>query len=258
MTPQNHPESAGVLPEGGSQVANVPGGAPAAGPRKATPLAKWLLGAVVLLLLAYPFVRRMIPQAGSAAGEPADVSTLLNRSFQQYQSGQYVESIATAREALKLNPHSEVAYTNIAAAYGGLQMWDDAIQNSQEALKIRPDFPLAQNNLAWFLSRKQGGAAASSTPASQSAADHLNASLQHYNAGRYQQCIDEANEALKLKSDYAEAYNNLAAGYIGLGNWDEAISSAQQALRVKPDFTLASNNLRLALQNKSKGAVPRK
>ncbi|HLK62045.1 MAG TPA: tetratricopeptide repeat protein [Bryobacteraceae bacterium] len=204
----------------------------------------------IVLLLAYPFVVRLLKHENTVnSGDQVDVAAFLNRSLQMYQAGQYTASIAAAREALKLDPHSELAYNNIAASYGAMQMWDDAIQNAREALRIRPDFALAQNNLSWFLKAKEGAPASSASP--KSAADHLNVSLEHYNQGRFQECIDEAREALKLKPDYAEAYNNIAAGSIRLGKWDQAIQSAQEALRLKPDFVLARNNLNLALKSKA-------
>jgi tetratricopeptide (TPR) repeat protein len=214
----------------------------------------WLLALCALALLGYPMVRSLTQRDNA----PAPVSTpssglaaLLDRSFEQYQAGKFPESIVTAQEALKLEPHSELAYNNIAAAYGSMQMWDDAIRNAREALRIRPDFALAQNNLAWFTKARQSAAAMTSTPVSPTAAARLNASLEHYNAGRYQQCIEAAREALKLKSDYPEAYNNIAAGYIRLENWDEAIKNARESLRLKPDFTLARNNLNVALEHKA-------
>ncbi len=218
----------------------------------------WLLAAAALLLLAYPVFRSLTRHESAPAppGSTTKAAVLLDRSLQQYQAGKYRDAIAASREALKLNPNSEVAYNNIAASYGAMRMWDEAIQNIREALRIKPDFTLAQNNLAWFLSARQGGTAAPPLPP---AADHLSRSLTHYNGGRYQQCIDEAREALKLKPDYAEAYNNIAAGYMQLGNWDEAIKNAQEALRLKPDFALARNNLNLVLERKAAaGAATRK
>ena len=52
-----------------------------------------------------------------------------------------------------------------------------------------------------------------------------------------------AKKALALKPDYAEAYNNLAAGYNSMQMWDEGIQAATQAVRLKPDYQLARNNL---------------
>jgi tetratricopeptide (TPR) repeat protein len=207
-----------------------------------------------LALLAYPVIRSLTRHDDVPAPVKAPapgVAALLDRSFAQYKAGRFPESIVSATEALKLDPNSEIAYNNIAAAYGSMQMWDDAIRNVHEALRIRPDFALAKNNLAWFTKAKQDAATPSSTPVSAAAEARLNASLEHYNAGRYQQCIDEAREALKLKADYAEAYNNIAAGYIKLENWDEAIKNARESLRLKPSLVIARNNLNAALEHKT-------
>jgi len=65
-------------------------------------------------------------------------------------------------------------------------------------------------------------------------------------------CIDAANHALQLKPDYAEAYNNIAAGYQSLGQWDDAIRASQQALRLNPNLQIASNNLAYASQQKQR------
>jgi hypothetical protein len=44
---------------------------------------------------------------------------------------------------------------NMAAAFEGMQMWDNAIDAARQALKIRPDFQLARNNLAWSEEQKR-------------------------------------------------------------------------------------------------------
>jgi tetratricopeptide (TPR) repeat protein len=56
---------------------------------------------------------------------------------------------------------------------------------------------------------------------------------------------------LQLRSDYAEAYNNIAAGHQALGEWDEAIAAAQEAIRLRPDFQLARNNLAWSLRQRA-------
>jgi tetratricopeptide (TPR) repeat protein len=65
----------------------------------------------------------------------------------------------------------------------------------------------------------------------------------YHQAGRFQDCIDAAKKALKLKPDYAEAYNNIAAANEALGRWDDAIDAARHALRIDPNLQLAKNNL---------------
>jgi hypothetical protein len=71
----------------------------------------------------------------------------------------------------------------------------------------------------------------------------LNQSLAHYQAGEFDDCIAAAKEALKLKPDMAEAFNNIAACYASMRMWKEAIGAAAEAVRLKPDFQVARNNL---------------
>jgi tetratricopeptide (TPR) repeat protein len=72
---------------------------------------------------------------------------------------------------------------------------------------------------------------------------YLNRSLEYYQAGEFSECIAAAREALKLKPDMAEAFNNIAAGYASMRMWSEAIGAAAEAVRLRPDFQLARNNL---------------
>jgi tetratricopeptide (TPR) repeat protein len=78
---------------------------------------------------------------------------------------------------------------------------------------------------------------------SSSAAAALKRSLERYQAGRYEEAIAAAKEALEENPGSAEAYNNLAVSYLGARRFDEAIHAAQEAVRLKPDFQLAKNNL---------------
>ncbi len=82
--------------------------------------------------------------------------------------------------------------------------------------------------------------------------DYLELSLMYYNAGQFDKCIEAANNALQLKPDYAEAYNNIAAAYGELHKWDEEIAACEKALKLKPDFQLARNNLAWASSQKNK------
>lgn len=174
----------------------------------------------------------------------------INASLYQYQRGNYDACISAAKQALKLKPDSELAYNNIGAAYAGLRQWDLAIENERQALQIKPDFTLARNNLALYTSEKAGKApqATNSTPE-----DWLNASLRDNQAGQFEKSIQDARAALRLRPNYAEAYNNIAASYAAMGKWDEAVSAAQTAVRLKPDFQLARNNLAWALSQKKSG-----
>jgi len=96
------------------------------------------------------------PLAQSApAAQSAD--SWVNESLRLYQASQYEQSIAAARNALKLNPSDAIAWNNIAAANASLHHWDDAIAAAQKAVALQPDFQLAKNNLAWAQSQKRLG-----------------------------------------------------------------------------------------------------
>ena len=61
-----------------------------------------------------------------------------------------------------------------------------------------------------------------------------------------------AEQALKLRPAWAEAYGNISVAFLGMQRWDEGIQAAQQALKLKPNYQAARNNLQWALEHKPK------
>jgi tetratricopeptide (TPR) repeat protein len=202
---------------------------------------------------------RLAPGDAAAAAilaHPAtpDANYWINASLYQYRSGNYEACIASANRALKIKPDSAIAYNNRGAAYAALQQWDMAIESEHAALGIDPEFTLSKNNLAMYEQEKSGKTAPDAAPtANRTAEDWLTASLRAIQAGLYQQSIDDARAALKLRPNYAEAYNNIAAAYEAMHKWDEAIAAAKEAIRLNPDFQLAKNNLNWSISQKKLG-----
>ena len=64
----------------------------------------------------------------------------------------------------------------------------------------------------------------------------------HAVESRFQDAIASFDEAILLKADYAEAFNNRGAAKSELGRHDEALADYEQAIRLKPDFAEAFNN----------------
>jgi tetratricopeptide (TPR) repeat protein len=82
---------------------------------------------------------------------------------------------------------------------------------------------------------------------SKARADQLvNLSLEHFRAGRFEQSIDVAKQAVAIDPRSAEAYNNMAAAYNSLGRWSDGIEAAKKALTINPGFQVAKNNLAYA------------
>lgn len=71
----------------------------------------------------------------------------------------------------------------------------------------------------------------------------LNESLQLFKGGKYFESIAASQKALRLKADFAEAYNNLCVAYIKLNLKKPAINACQQAINLNTNFPLARNNL---------------
>jgi predicted O-linked N-acetylglucosamine transferase (SPINDLY family) len=67
--------------------------------------------------------------------------------------------------------------------------------------------------------------------------------------GRTALAIDYLRAAVRLKPDFAAAYNNLGNAFINLGKLSDAAACFRQAVRVKPDDAMALNNLGHALRD---------
>jgi len=60
--------------------------------------------------------------------------------------------------------------------------------------------------------------------------------------GQHEQAITDYNEAVRLKPDLADAYYNRGKAYGDLGQHEQAITDYNEAIRLKPDYAQAYNN----------------
>lgn len=66
----------------------------------------------------------------------------------------------------------------------------------------------------------------------------------------YERAVVHYTEALELKPDFAESYNNRGCVYSDAGDFDRAIKDHNTAIELKPDFAEAYNNRGIAYYNK--------
>ena len=62
-------------------------------------------------------------------------------------------------------------------------------------------------------------------------------------AGDFDRAIQDHNKAIKLKPDYAAAYNNRGIVYYHKRNFDRAVQDYRKAIELKSDYASAYNNL---------------
>jgi tetratricopeptide (TPR) repeat protein len=66
--------------------------------------------------------------------------------------------------------------------------------------------------------------------------------------GKVQEAIEQYEQALRLKPDFAEVHDDLASALVQTGKIKDAIAHFEQALQIKPDFAEAHYNLGVALE----------
>jgi len=161
-------------------------------------------------------------------------------------AGRTADAQAVAEKALQLNPGSEMALNLLLKIYNQLGYWDQLGKTAKQYLTILPGDSFAQQCLQASQTHQKVVVEQAKITKPVTAEDFLNQSLDYYNKGDYNKCIEASNEALKLRPDYADAWNNIGAAYIKLSQWDKAIEACKKALAINPGHTLANNNLKFA------------
>jgi tetratricopeptide (TPR) repeat protein len=74
----------------------------------------------------------------------------------------------------------------------------------------------------------------------------------YFDLQKYEEAISQYNKAIRINSNNAMAYNNIAAALTFLGRSEEAISYCEKAIDLSPDMGMAYANMGLALNNLKK------
>ena len=163
------------------------------------------------------------------------------------------EAVRVLNTALSLNPGFMEGRYLLLQIYADHGLWNLLKPFGEECLKVAPGDPTVLKYLDMERQlAKQVADLEAQSRAQPSPEKLLELSTLYHQLGRYQDCIAAAKQAVRLRPNFAEAYNNMAAAYASLGQWDQTIWAASEALRIQPDFQFARNNLEFAKYQKNK------
>lgn len=162
---------------------------------------------------------------------------------------------AEQREALRLNSNDDLAHAYLGAALGGKHDWDGEIHEEREALRLNSHNDFARANLGSALGSKGDwdGAIAEYHKALDLNPDndvaHAKLAAAMANKGDAEGAIAEYRKALSLNPNNDAAHANLAAGLEKKGDTNGAIAEYREALRLRPDNDRGHVSLGDALRN---------
>lgn len=191
----------------------------------------------------------------------------MNYGLTQLAKGDYIDAEKLFATSLELNPDYSYAHINMAIALRYQNRFEEADSHFKKALNLRPDDAESYVYYSRFLSDMgrtveaakliQKGLEISphhealqqvklSLIQPKTADDWVGMSLQYYNIGNYNGCINAAYEALKLNPNYTNAWINICAAHNKIGEWTFAIEAGRKAVKLDPKNELAQNNLKQA------------
>ncbi|MDF1683861.1 MAG: tetratricopeptide repeat protein [Legionellaceae bacterium] len=189
---------------------------------------------------------------------------LMNYGLTLMGEGRYDEAEKYFLRSLKLNPYYGVLHTNLGILKQAKGKTKEAETYFKQAMQYGPNDPGVLYFYATFLKSTGRIVEAKSllqrlvrlSPGHQGGRDllleinqahtaenYLDRSLSYYNNKQYEACIKACQQALRLKPNYAAAYNNMCSAYGQLGKYHEAEIACLEALKIDPTFQLAKNNL---------------
>jgi tetratricopeptide (TPR) repeat protein len=160
-----------------------------------------------------------VPRGGSSGSSERHLHIALSCALNAQRKTD--EALAEAREALRLNPGSDLGHFSLGNALRHKGDLDGAKAEYREALRLNPNDEMAHHNLGLTLGNK----------------------------GDWDGAIAEYREALRLNPSYGDAHNNLGVALENKGDRQRALEQYRAAYMVDPtDSTYKQNYERLFQQ----------
>ena len=179
-------------------------------------------------------------QVADARTDAADRFFL--KAIKLFRSGDLSGAVAQFELGLSIDPDNPIAHYYFAETYAAMKRDSDALKHYEKAVELGPD-------------TTEGVMAAAMLPGLKRKVETRGAlALKHYRDAiketNYERKIALYSKAIKLKPDYAAAFNNRGNAYNAKGDYDRAIRDYDQAIRLDPDYAVAFNNRGLTYTDK--------
>jgi Tfp pilus assembly protein PilF len=143
------------------------------------------------------------------------INTLLDQGITYYNQHQYLKSIQTFEQSVKLAPDCSKCWTNLGAALSKVERYTDAIECYKKAIVLTPDYAGTYTNLGNALNK----------------------------LGEYEQAVYFHLKAINLDDTAANHYANCGSAYKNLGRFDRAEIMYKKALSIEPKHVNAHFDL---------------
>ena len=174
--------------------------------------------------------------------------------------GQLESAIAKYRQAIDISPKLVEAHYNLATIYQTQHHLDDAKRHYQEALMIKPDLVEARQKLGDVLRLSAQTAPPNPEDADlppevslqrlqQRAIQSYNQAVIHESQGQQNEAITCYRQALAIKPDFPEAYNNLGNLLMSEERLTEALVCFINTISLNSNSVHACNNIGNVLKN---------
>jgi predicted O-linked N-acetylglucosamine transferase (SPINDLY family) len=186
--------------------------------------------------------------------KPDYVEAYHNRGITLKELKRPEEALANYDKAIALKPDYAEAYNNRGVVLRELQRYDEAVASYDKAILLNPDNAEAHRGRGNALLKSNNYAEAPilNEEAFLLTPKHikvflLNNFISLFKLKRYERALASYDTAIKLKPDYAEAYNNRGNALCELNRFDDALADYDKAITLKPDYAAVLINRGTAL-----------